>query len=133
MVTAARIAVPLGLEHSVLCGAQTATTRIVSPLGTVSIAANSLAVTAESLCYMPGYGIAAAATTLVGQSLGAGRRDLARSFARLTVLLGMVLMSCTGILMFLLAPQDVYKRQLRWRADRRLRPRGCHSPVPSGR
>lgn len=105
MVTAARIAVPLGLEHSVLCGAQIATTRIVSPLGTVSIAANSLAVTAESLCYMPGYGIAAAATTLVGQSLGAGRRDLARSFARLTVLLGMVLMSCTGILMFLLAPQ----------------------------
>lgn len=103
--TAARIAIPLGLEHSVLCGAQIATTRIVSPLGTVAIAANSLAVTAESLCYMPGYGIAAAATTLVGQSLGAGRRDLARSFARLTVLLGMVLMGCTGILMFVLAPQ----------------------------
>lgn len=105
LATAARIAVPLGLEHSVLCGAQIATTRIVSPLGTVAIAANSLAVTAESLCYMPGYGIAAAATTLVGQSLGAGRRDLAKSFARLTVLLGMVLMGCTGVLMFLLAPQ----------------------------
>ena len=105
LATAARIAVPLGLEHSVLCGAQIATTRIVSPLGTVAIAANSLAVTAESLCYMPGYGIAAAATTLVGQSLGAGRRDLARSFARLTVLLGMALMTCTGVLMFLLAPQ----------------------------
>lgn len=77
MARAARIAVPMAFEHSVMCGAQIASTRIVAPLGTVSIAANSLAVTAESLCYMPGYGIATAATTLVGQSIGAGRRDLA--------------------------------------------------------
>ena len=70
----------------------------------MSIAANSLAVTAESLCYLPGYGIAAAATTLVGQSLGADRRDLARRFARLSVLLAVLLMSVMGVLMFLLAP-----------------------------
>lgn len=76
----------------------------MAPLGTVSIAANSLAVTAESLCYLPGYGIAAAATTLVGQSLGAGRRDLARRYARLSVLLAVVLMAGMGLLMFLLAP-----------------------------
>lgn len=100
-----RIALPLALERGVISCAQIVTTRIVSPLGTVAIAANSLAVTAESLCYMPGYGIAAAATTLVGQSLGAGRKDLARGFGRLSVLLGMVLMGCTGALMYFCAPQ----------------------------
>ena len=52
-------------------------TKIVSPLGNVSLAANSFSITAESLCYMPGYGVAIAATTLVGQSIGAGRKKLA--------------------------------------------------------
>lgn len=53
---------------------------------------------------MPGSGIGTAATTLVGQSLGADRRDLARRFARLAVFLGVVVMSVAGLLMFLLAP-----------------------------
>ena len=104
MARAARIAVPMAFEHSVMCGAQIASTRIVAPLGTVSIAANSLAVTAESLCYMPGYGIATAATTLVGQSIGAGRRDLARRYARLAVLLAVMVMTGMALLMFFLAP-----------------------------
>ena len=102
--SAARIALPMAFEHTVLCGAQIASTRIVAPLGSVSIAANSLAVTAESLCYLPGYGVSAAATTLVGQSLGAGRKDLARRYARLSVLLAVLLMSAMGALMFALAP-----------------------------
>lgn len=104
MRNAARIAVPMAFEHMVMCGAQIVSTRIVAPLGTVSVAANSLAVTAESLCYMPGYGIAAAATTLVGQSVGAGRRPLARRYARLSVLLAVLVMSGLAFLMFLLAP-----------------------------
>lgn len=102
--TAARLSLPLALERVILCGAQIAGTRIVAPLGTVAVAANSLAVTAESFCYMPGYGIASAATTLVGQSIGARRRDLAQRFARLSTALGVAVMSCTGVLMFLAAP-----------------------------
>lgn len=101
---AARISLPIAFEHIVLCSAQVALTHIVAPLGTVSIAANSLAVTAESLCYMPGYGIGSAATTLVGQSIGAGRNDLARRYAGLSVLLGIVLMTIAGVLMFLFSP-----------------------------
>ena len=58
-----RISLPMGLEHVVICGAQIMTTVIVAPLGIPAIAANSFAITAESLCYMPGYGIADAATT----------------------------------------------------------------------
>lgn len=44
------------------------------------MAANAFAITAESLCYMPAYGIEEAATALVGQSIGAGRGKLAVVF-----------------------------------------------------
>lgn len=101
---AAKISLPMGGEHAVLCGAQILTTIIVAPLGTFSIAANSFAITAESLCYMPGYGIADAATTLVGQSLGAGRRMLARSFGWITVCSGMAVMTLMGVVMYVGAP-----------------------------
>ena len=45
--TAACVSLPLAFEHAVLCSAQIAVTHIVAPLGTIAIAANSLAVTAE--------------------------------------------------------------------------------------
>lgn len=98
------ISLPMALEHAALCGAQIASTRIIAPLGTVSIAANSFAVTAESLCYMPGQGIGDAATTLVGQSVGACRKDLTRRFADMSVGLGMTVMTIMGLVMYLAAP-----------------------------
>lgn len=101
---AVRIGLPMAIEHAVICGAQIMTTVIVAPLGIFAIAANSFAVTAESLCYMPGYGIADAATTLVGQSYGAGRKDLTRQFARITVLMGMAVMGVMGVVMYFGAP-----------------------------
>lgn len=101
---AVKVAAPLTLEHAVICGAQIMITVIVAPLGAVAIAANAFAVTAEALCYMPGYGIGDAATTLVGQSYGAGRRDLARQFGYITTLSGMVIMSVMGILLWQFAP-----------------------------
>lgn len=102
-----RIGFPMGLEHVVICGAQIMTTVIVAPLGVFAIAANSFAITAESLCYMPGYGIADAATTLVGQSIGGRRLKLTRSFAHITVLMGMGVMGVMGVLMYLFAPQII--------------------------
>ncbi len=104
MRTALKVAIPIAVERGILGAAQVTATRITAPLGTVAVAANSLAVTAESLCYMPGYGIGSAATTLVGQSMGAKRRDLAKGFARSSTWLGMLIMGGTAVLMFFLAP-----------------------------
>ena len=104
---ALHIGLPMGIEHIVICGAQIMTTVIVAPLGVFAIAANSFAITAESLCYMPGYGIAEAATTLVGQSIGAGRRELTRSFSRITVGMGMAVMGIMGAVMYAAAPQII--------------------------
>ena len=103
--TAFKIGLPMGLQHLLMGGAYIVSTVIVAPLGTIAIAAHSLAITVESLCYMPGYGIAEAATTLVGQGIGAGQHQLTRSFARMSVGLGMAVMTVMGILMWLFAPE----------------------------
>lgn len=98
------ISAPIAAERVMMCGAQIISTIIVAPLGTAAIAANAFGITAESLCYMPGYGISDAATTLIGQSLGAGRKDLALSFGKITIALGMTVMTIMGIVMWLAAP-----------------------------
>lgn len=94
---------PLWLQNLVMRGAYVMSTLIVAPLGAVAIAANSFAIIAESFCYMPGYGMGDAATTLVGQSLGASRKDLARSFSRITLALGIGMMVALAVVMYLLA------------------------------
>ena len=101
---AMRVSAPMTLEHAVICGAQIAITVIVAPLGVMAIAANAFAVTAESICYMPGYGIGDAATTLVGQSYGAKRLDLAKRFGYITVGLGMLTMTVMGLVLYICAP-----------------------------
>lgn len=100
-----RIGLPMAVEHVLFCGAQIVSTIIVAPLGTVAIAANAIGITVESLCYMPGYGIGDAATTLIGQSVGAKRGDLIRSFSWLTVGIGVGVMSVLGIVMWVFAPE----------------------------
>lgn len=102
---ACKIGVPVALQQTMMCGAYIATTAIVAPLGSIAIAANIFAITAESICYMPGYGFSEASTTLVGQSIGAGRRHLSKRFAYITVTLGVVSMTILGILMYAFAPQ----------------------------
>lgn len=107
VMKALKISAPMALQYVLMNGAQIVSTMIVAPLGNVSIAANSFAVTAESLCYMPGYGIGDAASTLVGQTFGAGRQDLCRSFAWLTIGLGMGVMAVMGVVMYIFAPEMI--------------------------
>lgn len=101
---ATTIAAPMTAEHIIFCGAQITITIIVAPLGVIAIAANAFAVTAESLCYMPGFGIGEAATTLCGQSYGAGRFDLVKRFCHLTTALGIAVMTVMAVIMYLCAP-----------------------------
>lgn len=98
------ISAPMVVEHTVFCAAQIASTIIVAGLGTVAIAANAFGIVVESLCYMPGYGIGEAATTLIGQSYGARRIDLIRSFSRLTIVVGVAVMTLLAVVMYVYAP-----------------------------
>ena len=101
---ALKIGLPVAVQEAAMCGAQVAATTIIAPLGAVAIAAHSFAVTAESLCYMPGYGIGAAATTLVGRNIGAGKHAEAKRCGNICTAMGGVFMGVTGAVMMLICP-----------------------------
>lgn len=99
-----KIGLPIAVEQVARSGAMIVSTGIVAPLGNTAIAANSFAVTAEGLCYMPGFGVASAATTLVGQEMGAKNNKKAKSYGNISIMLGTLIMTITAILMFILCP-----------------------------
>ncbi len=98
------IGTPLAVQEMAMNAAMVVATIIIAPLGAVAIAANSFAVTAESLCYMPGYGIGSAATTLVGRSFGAGEERLAKRYGNICIAMGAAIMGAAGILMMFICP-----------------------------
>ncbi|MBP5487338.1 MAG: MATE family efflux transporter, partial [Bacteroidales bacterium] len=99
------ITAPMWLQNIIMRGAYVMSTIIVAPLGAIAIAANAFAITAESFCYMPSYGIEEASTTLIGQSLGAARKDIAKRFSRITMSMGAMIQTFLAVLMFIIAPQ----------------------------
>jgi len=107
LIKASKIGIPVAFEQILLSGGQVAFTKVVAGLkDTVALSANSFAITVESVCYMPAYGLGAAATTLTGQCYGAQRKDLAYRLGWLTTILGMILMVIMGGIMF------VFSREL---------------------
>lgn len=105
MRRAVQIGLPISAEQLISGSSYVLFTRIVSSLGTVAIAANSFAITAESLCYMPGYGCGSAAQAIVGQCTGAKRDALCREISNRVIWISILMMSASGAVMFLLAPQ----------------------------
>lgn len=97
---AAHYAIPVVIEHATVTFGQIVFTAMVSRLGTVALAAHTLAVSAESITYLPATGISYAATTLVGQAKGAKLRGEAEHFARITMWMGIGLLGLTGLLLF---------------------------------
>ncbi|GAX91669.1 MATE family efflux transporter [Effusibacillus lacus] len=73
-------------------------------MGTYTYAAHQLAGNFTIFGYMAGYGLATAATTLVGQSLGAKKHDEAREYAKASTFIGMFLLTGIGIMVYVLLP-----------------------------
>ncbi len=99
--TVVRLGTPVALERVTISAAQILITGIISSIGTVAIAANHLAVTAEAVSYLPAFGIATAGTTMIGQAIGANRQDLAFRFAKLINFIGIIIMTIAGILLYI--------------------------------
>lgn len=106
----ANVGLPAGAEMLLMRFAMTAYTMTVAALGTQAFAAHQLALQGESLSFMPGFGFAVAATTLVGQGLGARDPARARADGRLAQRMAMLVMSAMGVLFFVFARQimDVF-------------------------
>jgi multidrug resistance protein, MATE family len=96
-----RLGVPMGLSPAAdLLGFATFQ-MMQTRLGTADGAATQMVVILTSLAYMPGYGIAQAGTTLVGQSIGAGAHGWALRVGNRIILLAALYMGGIGILIAL--------------------------------
>jgi MATE family multidrug resistance protein len=73
-------------------------------LGTIDGASTQIVMMLTSFCYMPAVGIAMAGTTLVGQAIGARRRDWAFKVGNGIVLIAVLYMGAIGVLLAALGP-----------------------------
>jgi putative MATE family efflux protein len=95
-----KLGTPVSFERVILSLGQVMMTAFATELGTNSLAAHSLAITAESVTYMPAFGFSMAATTLVAQCLGARKPELARRFAKYCTMGAVIFMTSMGFLLF---------------------------------
>ena len=79
--------------------------KMVASLGTIQVAAHHLATTAESLSYMPATGFSVAATTLIGQSLGAGKKEDAENFGKICFILSLCSGFFSGFMLYIFPEQ----------------------------
>jgi len=75
-------------------------TKLVLTYGTVAYAAHQVGLSIESLSFLPGYGFAIAAATMVGQSIGAGKYTRAKLENWEANRLAIYIMTSMGIVFF---------------------------------
>jgi len=102
-----RVGLPAAAEQFVMRGGQLCFVRTVASLGTTVLAAHQIAVSVESLAFMPAFGFGMASTALVGQNLGAGLPRRARQAGFETCRVGIIIMTILGLALFLGAHQVV--------------------------
>lgn len=103
-----RIGIPAALEQGSMRVGGLIYTILIASLGTVSYAAHQVALNAESLSFNPGFGFSLAATTLVGQRLGAMQAEEAGRSGHAAVHMAMVIMAIMGVVFFFFAEQIVW-------------------------
>jgi len=97
------ISIPAMLERISMSLSGIVVTKSIATLGMHAVAANGVYGTAESLSFMPGFAFQTAATTLVGQSLGAKKPDLARRYVKCSMIFGCAVMGFAGAMLFIFA------------------------------
>ncbi len=75
-------------------------TKLVLLYGTISYAAHQVGLSIESLSFLPGYGFAIAAATMVGQSIGAGKYTRAKLENWEANRLAILIMASMGVVFF---------------------------------
>jgi MATE family multidrug resistance protein len=85
-----RVGLPMGVQFFLDMGSFTVFAAIMGRLGTDALAATQIAIQLLAFSFMPATGVARAATTLVGQYLGAGQRALAERCGWVTLKMNIV-------------------------------------------
>lgn len=98
-----RICLPAAATNTTSCLGHIVFASLVSSMGTVTFAAHSIALSAETIFYVPGYGLRGATSTLIGISVGEKDEDKFRIIERQASVLTLLMMAFTGALLFFLA------------------------------
>lgn len=96
-----RVGVPLALQRTAIFLGHVVFTSLVAGLGTVTLAAHSIALTAEEMFYIPGFGMQDAGATLIGNAMGEGDEKKMDRLARMLIVVTVTIMTITGLLLFM--------------------------------
>src|SRR6056297_1800444 len=95
------IGVPSSIEQSMLAMGQLLLTGLVTSFGTMTLAAYGIVNRIISLPTILAFGVAAAATTMVGQNIGANKKKRAQETAKISILIIFITMSFLGLILFI--------------------------------
>ena len=95
------VSIPNALERMTACLGQMVFTSMVAGLGTIPLAAHSIAITAEQAFYIPGYGFQTAANMLSGQTLGERDEKKLDSISLTITIFAVSIMTLTALILFL--------------------------------
>jgi putative MATE family efflux protein len=98
-----KIGLPSSLQTLIRSAAGIAMMAIVADYGTLLLATYGVGIRIDMLVLMPGFGLAAAAATLVGQNLGAGKPERAEKSALTAVLYYVLFMLVAGVTFYIFA------------------------------
>lgn len=94
------VGIPVMFTQIASCSGYVVATSFVSAMATTIYAAHSIAITAETIFYIPGYGMQAATSTLIGNAIGAKDKEKEKCVKRLALLTIFLLMCVTGVALF---------------------------------
>ena len=98
-----RVALPVTCTSVVSCSGYIVFAGMVNGMGVTVFAAHSIAVTAEEIFYLPGYGIRTATSALIGSAIGEGSRSKFIHTRSLSLRLTVALMVVSGLILFFAA------------------------------
>lgn len=98
-----RVSLPVFGTSITSCMGYVVFARLVSGMGTTIFAAHSIAVNAETVFYIAGYGLRSATSTMVGNSLGERDERKYHTVSRVSVAVTMVMMFVSGITLYLVS------------------------------
>ena len=98
-----KLGLPASIEQSTRALGMTIMTFLVATFGTVTIAAYGIGGRILSFIIIPAMGLSMATSALVGQNMGAGKTERAEKIVKLSKLIGFLILTLVGVLIFLFA------------------------------
>lgn len=102
-----KIGLPTGVQNIVISLSNVIVQSSVNSFGAVAMAGFAAYIKVDGFNILPVLSFSMAATTFVGQNVGAGRLDRVKKGMYVSVAMGIIYTVCTGVLLLIFAPQVI--------------------------